>query len=104
MATATSLEDHGSFWIIRYDDGGYDQLPKDPSQLDAQAASLATSNPTLAAKFAMWANNIRSFGAPIQLGWSTAKVVATAAGILGGAAFLAWLLAKAEAAPKRRRR
>lgn len=94
MATATSLEDHGTYWKINYDDGGYDTVPKDPNVLDAGAATAQAAGQTdAAAKMRVWAQNIRATGKPISLtDWKTIGIIG---GIAAGALFLgglAWYL------------
>jgi hypothetical protein len=95
MANATSLEDHGTYWRINYDDGGYDTVPKDPNVLDTGAATAQAAGQTAAAaKMRLWAQNIRSTGQPIALGmdWKTIGIIG---GVAAGALFLgglAWYL------------
>jgi hypothetical protein len=66
MATPIKLEDRGSNWSITYDDGGFDTVPKDPNVIDtAAAAADMQGQKELAAKFRMWAQNIRTKGVPV---------------------------------------
>jgi hypothetical protein len=74
MANVTKLEDRGSNWSISYDDGGYDTVPKDPNAIDTAAAYAdSTGQKELAAKFRMWAQNIRTKGVPVIVPMSTEK-------------------------------
>lgn len=84
MANVTSLEDRGTNWIIHYDDNGYDTVPKDPNVLDTAAVSVeANGQKELAAKFRMWAQNIRTKGVPVIVPSSTTSLL-----ILGGIALV----------------
>ena len=85
--TVTKLEDRGSNWSISYEDGSYDTVPKDPNVIDT-AATVADTNgqKELAAKFRMWAQNIRTRGVPVIVPSSVAPLL-----VLGGIALVATL-------------
>lgn len=89
MATVTKLEDRGSNWSITYDDGGYDTVPKDPNVIDTAAAQAdLVGQKELAAKFRMWAENIRQKGVPVIVPMSTEKGILLIGVLVVGGYFL----------------
>ena len=87
--SVTGIEDHGTYWIVTYDDGGYDNVPKDPAILDTAAANASAIGQTaLGAKLAAFAAHIRKDGKPVDLPMSTGSLVLLFGGGLVAAYFL----------------
>ena len=93
MANVTGLQDRGTYWIITYDDGGYDNIPKDLTKL-AQALAQATERgqTAIAEKFRTWIENIKATGKPVgPPSMSTGEIALIAGGVVGAGLLVWWL-------------
>lgn len=91
MAQPIGLEDRGAYWIVSYDDGGFDNVPKDPNVIDTAAVNAdAIGQKETAAKLRMWAQNIRQTGKPVVISSGFGTIALLVAAIFGGG----WLLSR----------
>lgn len=66
MANVTGLEDRGNMWRILFDDGGYDEIPKDINKLiDGLVAAQKAGQTKVAAEIQDYINNIKAYGQPV---------------------------------------
>lgn len=99
----TKVEDRGSYWIITYDNGTFDNVPKDLTAIALAAETAHAAGQTdLEAKYTMWVTNMKAGNPPVVVGgffsnaFAQHPVIATTVAVSGAAILIGgiWYLVK----------
>lgn len=90
MANVTGLQDRGDYWLVTYEDGTSDNVPKDLTKLvQALQTANARGDAELAAKYQGWIVNMKATGKPVETptNWPAVLLIG---GLVVGGGVLAW--------------